>query len=100
MESILQQARIATDEIFKLYVRPWNKNDCWIPQGLDEVPPGTVFVVPTPSSSRGLQSKAVKVLRGPAYDVLEFFSETCAIIIGLGHEPEQNTCAPSSGGDQ
>ena len=52
-------------------------------------------MAPSPSTSRGLSSKAVQVLRGPAFGVLEFFNDTCAVIIGLGHDPEQKSAARS-----
>ena len=94
MEAILQQARIATDDIFLLYDRPWLQGDA-VPLGLADVPQGTIFVAPSPSTSRGLSAKAVLVLRGPAFGVLEFFNDTCAVIVGLGHEPEQKTAARS-----
>ena len=94
MEAILQQARIATDDIFLLYDRPWKQGD-HVPPGLADVPHGTLFVAPSPSTSRGLSSKAVQVLRGPAFGVLEFFNDTCTIIVGLGHDPEQKTAARS-----
>ena len=93
MEAILQQARIATDDIFLLYDRPWLQGDP-VPSGLADVPPGTIFVAPSPPTSRGLPSKAVLVLRGPAFGVLEFFDDTCAVIIGLGHDPEQKAWGP------
>ena len=88
MEAILQQARIATDDIFLLYDRPWLQGDP-VPSGLVDVPPGTIVVAPSPSASRGLSSRAVQVLCGPAFGVLEFFKDTCAVIMGLGHDPEQ-----------
>ena len=89
MEAILQQVRIATDDIFLLYDRPWLQGDP-VPSGLADMPPGTIFVVPSPSTSRGLSSKAVQVLRGPTFSVLELFGDTCAIIIGLSHDPGKN----------
>ena len=94
MDAILQQARIATDDIFLLYDRPWQRGDR-VPPGLVEVPAGTLFVAPSPSTSRGLASRAVQALRGPSFEVLELFEDTCAIIAGLGHDPEQKTSARS-----
>ena len=92
MEAILQQARIATDDIFLLYDRPWLQGDP-VPSGLADVPPGTIFVAPSPAASRGLTSKSMQVLRGPAFGVLEFFNDTCAVIVGLGPSQSQKRCS-------
>ena len=94
MDAILQQARIATDDIFLLYDRPWQHGDC-VPPGLVDVPAGTLFVAPSPSTSRGLASRAVQALRGPSFGVLELFEDSCAIIVGLGHDPEQKSSVRS-----
>eukprot|EP00974_Lingulodinium_polyedra_P130934 11215746-Lingulodinium_polyedra.AAC.1 len=61
MEAILQQARIATDDLFLLYDRPWQHGDP-VPAGLADIPAGTFFVVPSPSTSRGLDSRAVRAM--------------------------------------
>ena len=94
MQAILQEARIATDDIFCIHDRPWLPGDA-VPSGLADLPQGTIFVAPSPSTSRGLSGKAVQVMKGPAFGVLEFFNETCAVIVGLGHDPEQKTAARS-----
>ena len=94
MDAILRQARIATDDSFLLYDRPWQHGDC-VPPGLVDVPAGTLFVAPSPSTSRGLASRAVQALRGPSFGVLELFKDSCAIIIGLGHDPEHKSSVRS-----
>ena len=83
---MLQKARLEIDDIFKIYDRPWEQGEA-TPAGLADVPAGTVFMVPSPSSSRGLVNKTVQVLRSPAFKVLEFFNDTCAVVIGMGHDP-------------
>ena len=51
--------------------------------------------MPTPSSSRGLVQRSVSPLRGKAYDILVSFDDASAVIVGLGHEPEQKNAARS-----
>ena len=55
--------------------------------------PGVLYVVPSPSSSRGMASRSVAVLRGSGLGVLEHFRLCDAIVVGLGHEPDQKPAA-------
>lgn len=85
---VRRRAYVAIDDVMRLYDRIW-KSGQPPPPALNPVVRGTVFVAPTPSTSRGLPQSAMKVLRGKAYDVLELFDVGCAVIVGVGHEPEQ-----------
>ena len=93
-EAALRRACITTKDIFQIYERPWQKGDP-VPPGLADVPPGTIFVAPSPSTSRGHSSKGVRALSGPGVAVLEFFTDACAVIVGLGHEPEHKATVRS-----
>ena len=93
-EAALRGSRISTKDVFQIYDRPWQKGDP-VPPGLADVPPGTIFVAPSPSTSRGHSSKGVRALTGPGVGVLEFFTDECAAIVGLGHEPEHKAVVRS-----
>ena len=60
---LLGKARMALEETTVIYERCWKSGDP-PPATLEKSLPGTLYVVPSPATSRGLPARAVSVLRG------------------------------------
>ena len=93
-DRLLAKAKMALEEMSVIYDRCWKSGDP-APAALQKSQEGTLYVVPSPATSRGLANRAVSALRGAGVGVLEFFGPADAIVVGLGHECEQKATAIS-----
>ena len=91
---MVQTACILADEVLTLYDSPW-KRAAPQPAALVATQGKTrLFVLPSPCNSRGLPGRGVQPLKNAEYtDVLTLFADTDAVLVGLGHDPEQAALA-------
>lgn len=82
-----QKTNLDLDEMIFLYDRPFTRGET-LPSRLECTGGGTLYIVPSPASSRGLPQRAVSVLRGTCTAFLEKYTTEDTIMIGLGHEAD------------
>ena len=86
---MLQTASMIVDETLTLYDQPWKKGDP-APPALAATQGARLFVCPSPAGSRCRPLRGVQALKSSEFlEVLAFFKDGDAVLIGLGHDPEQ-----------
>ena len=92
---MLQTASMIADETMTLYDQPWKKGDP-APPALAATQGARLFVCPSPAGSRCRPLRGVQALKNSEFlEVLAFFKDDDAVLIGLGHDPEQAAAARS-----
>ena len=84
--AVVAEARITAEDIFIMYDRPFKQRTEPPPALVDPTRPATLFVVPSPKTSRGRAAASVRA-HGPAQlRALMFAREGDSVAIGLAHE--------------